>query len=107
MSAFYYFKARFPWSVFWSGFGADFVRALSSPGKATHRPTCAISAAKKNLILAKASQGKLSHRSGDQQYSSAINTDAEPSCQSVKLNDQCEVIDEISNISVSQRDVNI
>ena len=27
-------KARFPWSVFWSGFGADFVRALSSPGKA-------------------------------------------------------------------------
>ena len=27
-------KARFPWSVFWSGFGADIVRALSSPGKA-------------------------------------------------------------------------
>ena len=25
-------KARFPWSVFWSGFGAEFVRALSSPG---------------------------------------------------------------------------
>ena len=39
-------------------------------------------------------------------YSSTINTDAEPSCQSVKLNDQCEVIDEISNISVSQKDVN-
>ena len=59
-------------------------------------------AAKKNLILAKASQGKLSHRSGlrrDQQYSSAINTDAEPSCQSVKLNDQCEVIDEISQLA--------
>ena len=30
----YYAKARFSWSVFWSGFGADFVRALSSPGKA-------------------------------------------------------------------------
>ena len=27
-------KARFPWSVFWSGFGADFVRALYAPGKA-------------------------------------------------------------------------
>ena len=39
-------------------------------------------------------------------YSSTINTDAEPSCQSVKLNDQCEVIDEMSNISVSQKDVN-
>ena len=36
------YKARFPWSVFWSGFGADFVRALSSPGKAgftLRRPT--------------------------------------------------------------------
>ena len=27
-------KARFPWSVFLICFGADFVRALSSPGKA-------------------------------------------------------------------------
>ena len=27
-------KARFPWSVFWSGFGADFVCPLSSLGKA-------------------------------------------------------------------------
>ena len=27
-------KARFPWSVFWSGFGAYFVRALYAPGKA-------------------------------------------------------------------------
>ena len=27
-------RARFPWSVFWSGFGADFVRALYAPGKA-------------------------------------------------------------------------
>ena len=35
----------------------------------------------------------------DQQYSSAINTDAAPSCQSVKLNDQCEVIDEISQLA--------
>ena len=67
-----------------------------------------ISAALKNLILEKASQGKLSHRSGETYVfvHNKINTDTEPSCQSVKLNDQCEVIDEISNISVSQKDVN-
>ena len=60
-----------------------------------------MSHAAKNLILAKASHSRETQPSirRDQQYSSAINTDAEPSCQSVKLNDQCEVIDEISKLA--------